>query len=135
MITNAEMTIFNRWPDRKQKKTVYLPHYIENVWFQKDQKISPAEGGFVSGDLYMIRIPDEELEGWIPAETFSERESRPDEWTVQDKDFFIIGKWEGGAVDDLQDIAREFRGVLGIVNSHSENFFGTSPHIRIGGGV
>ena len=132
MITNAEMTIFNACPDQREKKIVYIPHFIGKVWFHKDVKISSAEGGFVRMDVFWIRVPEESLAGWLPPEEFS---GDGDGWTVQNKDFFILGKWEGTKVKDISDVRKIYRGTMGIVNSHSENFFGTSPHIRIGGGA
>ena len=34
----------------------------------------------------------------------------------------------------IEDIRKRFSGTIGKVLSHSENFFGSSKHIRIGGG-
>lgn len=36
MLTNADLTIFNQFPDRQSKKMVYVPHYIDAVWFHTD---------------------------------------------------------------------------------------------------
>ena len=68
MLTNAEITIFNRFPDKDSKKFVYLPHHISAVWFHTDQKTSVTTGGMVSADVYQIRIPYEECSEWIPLE-------------------------------------------------------------------
>ena len=42
--------------------------------------------------------------------------------------------WGGGVVSGIDEIKKEFSGIVGKVLSHSENFFGASKHIRIGGG-
>ena len=38
MLTNTGITIFNAFSDKKSKKIVYVPHYIDAVWFHADQK-------------------------------------------------------------------------------------------------
>lgn len=136
MLTNAEITIFNRFPDKATKKFVYLPHHIPAVWFHTDQKTSVTTGGMVSADAYQIRIPYEECSGWIPPEGFAKSTTPLAEWTVQNGDLFIVGRWSGSsAVSGIEEIKKEFSGVVGKVLSHSENFFGSSKHIRIGGGA
>lgn len=137
MITNAEITIFNAWADRQERKIIYLPHFIEEVWFYKDIKVSASEGGFVRGDLFKIRIPDSCLYGWLPPERYATLDDpeTAEAWTVQDRDFFVIGRWTGGKVEDMKEVKKTYFGVMGIVNSHTENFYGANPHIRIGGGV
>ena len=46
-----------------------------------------------------------------------------------------MGRWCGNfKVSGIDEIKKEFSGIVGKVLSHSENFFGASKHIRIGGG-
>lgn len=134
MVTNAEITIFNAFPDKETKKMVYIPHHIPRVWFYKDQKISVSTGELTSADVYKIRIPYEECADWIEPERFA---ADPEgHWTVQNKDLFLVGKWTGAdRVSGIEEIKKVFSGEVGFVLSHSENFFGSSPHIRIGGGA
>lgn len=135
MMTNAEITIFNRFPDKESKKFVYIPHFIDHVWFHTDQKSSVSDGGISSADDYKIRIPFSECGDWIPPNDFKDLESPSANWTVQNGDLFIRGKWDGGRVNGAEDIKKEFSGMIGKVLSHSENFFGSQKHIRIGGGA
>lgn len=136
MLTNAAITIFNSFPDRETKKMVYIPHYIEHVWFHTNQKTSVVEGGLSSADEYKIRIPYSECFDWLPINDFLELEDPGGKWTVQNGDFFIVGKWSGaGKISGIAEIKKGFSGIVGKVLSHSENFFGTSKHIRIGGGA
>ena len=53
---------------------------------------------------------------------------------MRNGDFFILGEWDGENVTGIEDIRKRFSGTIGKVLSHSENFFGSSKHIRIGGG-
>lgn len=133
MLTNAVITIFNGFPDRALKKMIYVPHVLENVWFHINQKSTAGEKGLVSADEYKIRIPYP-CEGWIPEADFKRLDEPGEHWTVQNGDLFLVGVWEGGKVSKIEDIKKEFSGVVGTVCSHSENFFGSSKHIRIGGG-
>ena len=135
MMTNAEITIFNRFPDKESKKFVYIPHFIEHVWFHTDQKSSVSDGGISSADDYKIRIPFSECCDWIPPNEYGKLSSPGAGWTVQNGDLFIRGKWDGGRVYGIEDIRKGFSGMVGKVLSHSENFFGSQKHIRIGGGA
>ncbi len=134
MLTNADITIFNRYVDLKMRKTIYIPHHVERVWFNADQKSTVSDGGIVSANEYKIRIPYSECDSWLPENDFLELETPGDNWTVQKNDMFILGKWNGGSVDGIEDIRKEFSGMVGKILSHSENFFGSQKHIRIGGG-
>ena len=135
MLTNASITIFNKFPDQKSRKFIYVPHYIEHVWFHKDQKISVASGGMTSADAVKVRIPVSECAKWVDEAVFVDLIEPGESWTVQDKDFFIPGEWTGGPVSDLAELKNGYPGEVWTILSHSENFFGSSQHIRIGGGV
>lgn len=135
MLTNASLTIFNRFPDGQSRKFVYIPHYIPNVWFHTDQKVSVGDGELKSADIYRIRIPYSECGDWLPPNDFADLTDSAGKWTVQNGDFFIVGEWPGKIVSGIEEIKKEFSGVVGRINSHSENFFGSSKHIRIGGGA
>lgn len=134
MLTNAVITIFNRFPNREEKKIIYVPHAISHAWFHTNQKSSIGERGLSSADEYKIRIPYEECRQWIPENDFKELANQKGHWTVQNGDFFLVGKWNKGTVRGIEEIKKEFSGTVGTVLSHSENFFGSSKHIRIGGG-
>lgn len=135
MLTNASLTIFNRFPDGQSRKFVYIPYYIPNVWFHTDQKVSVGDGGLKSADIYRIRVPYSECGDWLPSNDFADLTDPEGKWTVQNGDFFIVGEWTGNKVSGIEEIKKEFSGVVGRINSHSENFFGSSKHIRIGGGA
>lgn len=135
MLTNASITIFNQYPERITRRVVFIPHYVENVWLHTKQKTAIADGSLQSADEYLIRIPYVECEEWLPPNDFRELGNPNGNWTVQNGDFFIVGKWGGKeSVNGIEEIKREFSGVTGKILSHSENFFGSSKHIRMGGG-
>ena len=135
MLTNTDITIFNQFPDKQYKKLIYIPHYVDAVWFHTDQKTEIVNGGLKSVDVHKIRIPYEKCENWISGVDFQKKNSISDEWTVQNGDFFVAGKWDGGNVTSIEEIRRCTSGISGKVLNHSENFHGGSKHIRIGGGA
>lgn len=134
MLTNAVITIFNRFPNRANRSFSYIPHVIQKAWFYTNQKSSVGDRELLSADEYKIRIPYEECREWLPEKDFRELESTGNHWTVQNGDFFLVGDWKKGEVKGIEEIKKEFSGTVGKVLSHSENFFGSSKHIRIGGG-
>lgn len=134
MLTNTDITIFNAFPDKKSKKIVYVPYYVDAVWFYEDQKTEIVNGGLGSVDVYKIRIPYEQCGNWIPAVEFRKKSNVSGEWTVQNGDFFMVGSWNGGNVSGIDEIRKKASGIVGKVLNHSGNFFGGSKHIRIGGG-
>lgn len=130
MITNADLTIFNRVPDRVGKRWVYRGHYIPAVSFYTDQKVNVGDSGVKSADIYKIRIPAENLDGYVsPAEFAGEYSG----WTVDNDDLFVLGEYSGdiSGIEDLRKTHRPF----GVVTSWSDNRRGGSPHIRMGGGA
>lgn len=133
MLTNAEIVIFNQFPDREKKRMIYVPHKVPKVWFYKDQKVTVEEHGLKSAELYKIRIPWP-AEGWLPEQDFRDLAEPGEAWTVQNGDFLLKGDWDGGSVSGIAEIRKRFSGEVGEVLSHSENFYSFSPHIRIGGG-
>lgn len=135
MLTNTDITIFNQFPDKQSKKLIYIPHYVDAVWFHTDQKSDIENGGLKSANAYKIRIPYEKCGNWIQGAEFRKKENVSDEWTVQNGDFFVIGKWDGGNVSSIGEIRRCTPEISGKILSHSENFHGGSKHIRIGGGA
>lgn len=133
MLTNATLTIFNKFPDRDSNKFVFAPCFVGDVWFHTSQKSTVDENGLRSADEYKIRIPWP-CEGWIPPQDYKDLENPEGNWTVQNGDLFLVGEWEGGKVSGISELRKSYKGIVGTVLSHSENFFGGSKHIRIGGG-
>ena len=51
MLTNAEIVIFNQFPDREKKRMIYVPHKVPKVWLYKDQKVTVGEHGLKSAEI------------------------------------------------------------------------------------
>ena len=134
MITNAVLTIFNQFPDRENRKMIFVPRKLEPVWFHTNQKSSVGTDGLSSADEYKIRVPYSICSDWLPPNDYRGLTDPSNNWTVQNGDLFIVGEWAGGNVSGIAELKKNFFGVVGTVLSHSENFYGSSKHIRIGGG-
>lgn len=128
MITNADMTIFNKVADKENKRFVYRAHYISAVHFYTDQKATVGDAGIKSADLYKIRIPEEQLSCYMTPEEFARDQTG---WTVDNDDLFVLGEYDKDiiGVGDLAKLHRPY----GVVSSWSDNRRGGLPHIRIGG--
>ena len=133
MLTNALITIFNRVPDPVERKFIYIPHVRPEVWFHAATKVMAEQGGLTSSPVYKVWIPFTRPD-WVPPDTYLRQADPEESWTVQDKDLFIVGFWFGENVTGIEEIKKQFSGTVGVILNHSENFFGSSKHIRIEGG-
>ena len=106
MLTNAVITFFNRYPDKEQKKMVYLPHRIDRAWYHISRKTTPSQGGLISSDEHMLRIPFDQCADWKPADQFATGQKGTC-WTVQNGDLFIQGEWCGGEVMGIDDLKKQ----------------------------
>lgn len=136
MITNADLTIFNkRRIEKATGRPVYFRTWIKGVSFYTDQKVKVTEeAGVISKDMYKIRIPegaDAEGKQYVDAERYK---SMTDEeasryWTIDNDDLF--GKGLLPEFEKEADFLR--RQYTGKVVSFSDNRRGGLPHFRIGG--
>lgn len=133
MITNASMTIYNRVKNEQTGFYDYIRHFIPNVHWYTDQKTVVKDGSIQSADVYKIRIPEEELNGYVSPAKYSALAKKNGTWTVENQDLFVKGSGpaEVKSVADLSKLHLEY----GSVDSWSDNRFGGLPHIRIGGSV
>lgn len=136
MITNADLTIFNkRRIDKKTGRPVYFRTQIKGVNFYTDQKVRVTEeAGVISKDVYKIRIPetaDTEEKTYMDADKYKllTDEEAAYYWTIDNDDLF--GK---GLLPDFEKEADFLkRQYTGKVLSFSDNRRGGLPHWRIGG--
>ena len=133
MITNADVTIYNKRVDKKTRQTVYVRTILRDVHWYTDQKVSVGEKGLNSADVIKIRVPtDNRQEIFVEPAEYARLEDPTGYWTAANGD--LIAK---GVIEDeiTRDTELKSRGYLaGVILSHSDNRCGSSPHIRIGGG-
>ena len=124
MITNADITIYNRLYDKVNRLDIWKRTIVEGVSFYKDTKIGINENGATTEDVCKIRIPENHCDGYVPPEGYTGADGT---WTINNDDYIVKG------VSD-QEITRpiELKDAIRI-NSWSDNRRGLSPHLRIGG--
>ncbi len=134
MITNASMTLYHRKLNLETGHSEYVRYFIPDIYWYTDQKIVVQEKGVQSADVYKIRIPKEELTGYVSPQQYRNLTESEKEyyWTVENQDIFVKGECELETICSSADLEKKGY-VFGIVNSWSDNRFGGIPHLRIGG--
>lgn len=136
MITNADITIYNRKFNTETRQCVWSRTVIQGVHWYTDQKVQILAGdkGLSSADLYKIRIPEESFPpGYLPPQEYAALPfgEHTKHWTVENGDLFVR-RIVPDEIEKESDLAKKHYAV-GKVLSHSDNLFGLNPHIRIGG--
>lgn len=133
MLTNADITIYNRKFDKKTSFDLWNRTVIRDVHVYVDHKVSVGDTGLNSADVYKIRIPDNvgNADLYLPPEEYVALENPSGHWTIQNADHIVLG------VCDLKiDRPAELQAIRlrhCKVTSWSDNRFGGLPHWRIGG--
>ena len=136
MITNADLTIFNkRRIEKATGRPVYFRTWIKGVSFYTDQKVKVTEeAGVIFKDMYKNRIPEgADAEGKQNVDDERYKSMTDEEasryWTIDNDDLF--GKGLLPEFEKEADFLR--RQYTGKVVSFSDNRRGGLPHFRIGG--
>ena len=58
MLTNTDITIYNRQYDPETGLDRWIRVYVPDAWWYKNEKASVTTEGLKSADVYTIRIPD-----------------------------------------------------------------------------
>ena len=107
MLTNTDITIYNREYDPETRLDSWKRVYVPEAWWYKNEKASITTDGLKSADVYTIRIPDTNI--------------------VLKKDYYVVRgncyvKME--TVKDLDGLEKT------RVTSVNYNTFGGNPHIK-----
>ncbi len=133
MLTNADITIYNRKFDKKTGFDLWNRTVIRGVHVYVDHKVSVGDTGLNSANVFKIRIPDNvgNSDLYLPPEEYAALENPSGHWTIQNDDYIVIG------VCDLEiERPAELQSIRPLhckVISWSDNRFGGLPHWRIGG--
>ena len=136
MITNTDITIYNRKLNPETRQYTWHRTELRGVHWYTDQKVQVLADskGLSSADSINIRIPTGgRSERYLPPEEYAALSygKKTLYWTVENGDLFVRGivQDEIKKESDLQN--KHY--LVGKVLSHSDNRFGLNPHIRIGG--
>lgn len=110
MLTNTDITIYNREYDPETRLDNWRRVYVPEAWWYKNEKASITTDGLKSADVYTIRIPDTSI-------------------TLKKDDYIVKGNCNVvmETVKDLDGLEKT------RVTSVNYNTFGGNPHIKVVG--
>lgn len=132
MTTNADITIYNKEYDPKNRLDVWHRTVIDNVWFYVDNKVQQTDSGLKSSDVYKIRIPEGSPDKeYLDEEAYIKAKDKDRHWTLQQDDIIVFGRcpYEITKPADLTSVHKQYIKII----SWSDNRFGGLPHWRVGG--
>lgn len=107
MLTNTDITIYNREHDPETRLDSWKRVYVPEAWWYKNEKASITTNGLKSADVYTIRIPDTSI--------------------VLKKDDYIVKGNCNVAMETVKDLDGLEKTRVTSVNY---NTFGSNPHIK-----
>ena len=107
MLTNTDVTIYNREYDQKTGLDTWTRVYVPEAWWYKNEKASITTDGLKSADVYTVRIPDTSI-------------------ALKKDDYIVRGNChvEMETVKDLEGLEKT------RVTSVNYNTFGGNQHIK-----
>ena len=107
MLTNTDITIYNREYDPATRLDTWTRVYVPEAWWYKNEKSSITTDGLKQADVYTIRIPDTSI-------------------VLKKDDYIVKGKCdvEMQTVKDLDGFEKT------RITSVNYNTFGDNPHIK-----
>ena len=110
MITNTDVTVYNRAYDSENKTDKWTRTYVPEAWWFKESKSSITADGRDNQDVITVRIPDTS----VPVK----------------KDDYIVK----GMCDVAPQTVKDLDGFEKVrVTSANYNAFGGNPHIKVVG--
>ena len=140
MITNADITVFNKRYDAEERTELFFPSRIKGVSFFKKHGASVQSQGLSSADVITIRIPiDADMDGKTYIEAMTYEALSDDEyagyWTLQPGDLIVKGLVEDDEPISEVDLDQAYSDVVRVVNftDNTDRASDTSKHWRVGG--
>lgn len=132
MITNAGITIYNRWINPTTKLPEYHATQVKNVSWYAEQKVTVLDKGPITTNVYKIRIPIESVsqdKTYVTSLEYAKLTDISNVWTIQKQDVIVKGllDLEIRKPTDLEGYEKT------TVQSVADNRRGSLPHWKIGG--
>lgn len=108
MLTNTDITIYNRKYDTASRTDTWERVYVPEAWWFKDEQSSITTDGRKNADVYTVRIPDTSLD-------------------LKKDDYIVKGNCgvKMQTVKDLDGLEKT------RITSANYNTFGGNPHIKV----
>lgn len=132
MITNGDITIYNREYNPQTRLDIWHRTVIKNVWRHADNKVAQTDSGLKSSDAFKIRIPKASPDKpYLDPESYAAVENKDKYWTIQEDDIVVLSacKQDISKPSDLKEKHIRYAKIV----SWSNNDVGSQPHWRIGG--
>lgn len=94
MMTNADITLYNRQFDKEQDKYIYLRTYLRGVNWQDSKGVNITESGVVSDDITRVFIPlavDAEDKQYKKPKTYKRIDDKSLIYTLDNEDIVVKG--------------------------------------------
>lgn len=133
MITNADITIYNRKYNKETRLDDWQSTVIRGVHFYLDNHVSVGDGAINSADTCKIRIPAnvENASDYLFGQIYADLADVGNHWTIRTDDIVVQGVCDA-EIDKPSDL--KLQGIQYYkITSWSDNRFGSLPHWRIGG--
>lgn len=128
MMTNTEMSVFNKYTDSFTKEVVYKKHVINKV-FWDDSKGVNLNRGYDNADVVNVFVPKEQND---MSEYVKPKHYNGIGWTLKEGDFIIKGLVTENEVSGIKDLSNYEAFVITMVDDKD---FGTEDmhHFEIRG--
>lgn len=87
MITNDDLTLYNRYYDPVSKKDKYQRTYLRSIHFEKKKQINNNNGTLTNANYAEVLIPF--FDGYLKPKAW--RNDKTDHWTLAAKDVIVSG--------------------------------------------
>ena len=133
MITNADITVFNKWYNEDTRLDEWHSTQISGVSWYGGQAVTVGEKGLVSANTYAVRIPISSA----PADkSFAQPENYASVaqgalgqlWTLQNGDYIVRGLVDTSITQPDESTGEHF-----VVTGWSDNRRGGLPHWKVTG--
>ena len=101
MMTNAKMTVYNKYVDPFTHKTIFKKHLIENVFWDDSLGINLSTG-YENADKVNVYIPYDKND---LSDYKKPKQYNGEGWTLQNGDFMVKGETELEQVSGLKDLS------------------------------
>lgn len=133
MITNADITIFNKWYNANTRLDEWHRTQISGVSWYGGQTVTVGDKGLMTADTYTVRIPLSSAPGgaeFVRQEVYAtkSKDVLADFWTLQNGDYIALGLIN---TDITQP--KEMTGERFVITSWSDNRRGGLPHWKVEG--
>lgn len=126
MITNSDITIYNRIYDPATRLETWKRTVIKDVNFYVDKRVTQKDGQDAAS-VYKVRIPEESPDAmYVPSGQYNGTENT---WTLRNGDYVVQGIREQ-EIQKPSDLVGEH---VFCITSWADNRRGDLQHWRIGG--